>query len=213
MTRAVAVGLACRPVGATSDADVVVDPIFNHADVPPPWMSAWQSTWHGPRNELSRFVAEKRCLTTLKVEGCTNIGFLNISSSSLSTLWLSNLYCISKMVCPSYFLQQITDAAVTSIVSCYTSLELLDLSGSSISDSGIHMICKVLPETLSRLLLALCPNITSKDHMKVADFFLVDPFIHPPTRDVEMVAKVREHSPCLDQIIALCMFPVDSSQP
>ncbi|RWV86086.1 hypothetical protein GW17_00052063, partial [Ensete ventricosum] len=112
--------VACRPVGATSDADVVVDPIFNHADVPPPWMSAWQSTWHGPRNELSRFVAEKRCLTTLKVE---------------------------------------------------------------------------------------------EDHMKVADFFLVDPFIHPPTRDVEMVAKVREHSPCLDQIIALCMFPVDSSQP
>ncbi|XP_064961843.1 F-box/LRR-repeat protein 17-like isoform X2 [Musa acuminata AAA Group] len=177
-------------------------------------------------NELSRFVSEKRCLTTLKVEGCTNIGFLNISSSSLSTLWLSNLYCISKMVfkCPNLreisldFTRQendstdlvtmmenlgsscprltnihiasiqlcneavlaltsanlrclrmlslvlgsrITDAAVTSIVSCYTSLELLDLSGSSISDSGIRMICKVLPETLSRLLLALCPNITS----------------------------------------------------
>ncbi|CAL9088125.1 F-box LRR-repeat protein [Musa troglodytarum] len=177
-------------------------------------------------NELSRFVAEKRCLTTLKVEGCTNIGFLNISSSSLSTLWLSNLYCISKMVfkCPNLreisldFARQendstdlvtmmenlgrscpkltnihiasiqlcneavlaltsanlrclrmlslvlgsrITDAAVTSIVSCYTSLELLDLSGSSISDSGIRMLCKVLPETLSRLLLALCPNITS----------------------------------------------------
>ncbi|RRT85366.1 hypothetical protein B296_00005044 [Ensete ventricosum] len=150
MTRAVAVGLARRPDGATSDADVAIDPIFNCADVPPPWMSAWLSTWHGPRNELSRFVAEKRCLTTLKVE----------------------------------------DAAVTSIVSCYTSLELLDLSGSSISDSGIHMICKVLPETLSRLLLALCPNITSKDHMKVADFFLVDPFIHPPPEMLKWLPRL-----------------------
>ncbi|URD90397.1 F-box LRR-repeat protein [Musa troglodytarum] len=28
-------------------------------------------------DELGRFVAEKRCLSTLKVEGCTNIGFLN----------------------------------------------------------------------------------------------------------------------------------------
>lgn len=32
---------------------------------------------------------------------------------------------------------------------------------SSISDSGIGMICNVFPNTLSRLLLALCPNITS----------------------------------------------------
>ncbi|URD90395.1 F-box LRR-repeat protein [Musa troglodytarum] len=177
-------------------------------------------------DELGRFVAEKRCLSTLKVEGCTNIGFLSISSSSLSTLWLSNLYCISKMVfkCPNLrelsldFTRQqndstdlitmmeclgrtcprlrnihvasihlsneavlsltsanlrdlrmlslvlgsgITDAAVTAIVSCCTNLELLDLSGSSITDSGIRMICNVFPETLSRLLLALCPNITS----------------------------------------------------
>ncbi|CAL9137812.1 unnamed protein product [Musa acuminata var. zebrina] len=177
-------------------------------------------------DELGRFVAEKRCLSTLKVEGCTNIGFLSISSSSLSSLWLSNLYCISKMVfkCPNLrelsldFTRQendstdlitmmeclgrtcprlrnihvasihlsneavlsltsanlrdlrmlslvlgsrITDAAVTAIVSCCTSLELLDLSGSSITDSGIRMICNVFPETLSRLLLALCPNITS----------------------------------------------------
>ena len=34
---------------------------------------------------------------------------------------------------------------------------------SSISDSGIGMICNVFPGTLSRLLLALCPNITSSN--------------------------------------------------
>ncbi|CAL9053070.1 F-box/LRR-repeat protein 17-like isoform X1 [Musa acuminata AAA Group] len=177
-------------------------------------------------DELGNFAAKKRCLSTLKFEGCTNIGFVNISSSSLLMLWLSDLYCISKMVlkCPNLrelsldFTRQvndstdlatmleslgctcpclrnihiaslqlcneavlalasanirdlrmlslvlgsrITDAAVTAIVSCYTSLELLDLSGSSITDTGIRMICNVFPETLSRLLLALCPNITS----------------------------------------------------
>ncbi|KAK9137659.1 hypothetical protein Sjap_008253 [Stephania japonica] len=55
----------------------------------------------------------------------------------------------------------ITDASVAAIASIYPNLELLDLSGSSISDSGIGMICNEFPETLSRLLLALCPNITS----------------------------------------------------
>ncbi|KAK9160735.1 hypothetical protein Syun_007076 [Stephania yunnanensis] len=55
----------------------------------------------------------------------------------------------------------ITDASVAAIASIYPNLELLDLSGSCISDSGIGMICNEFPETLSRLLLALCPNITS----------------------------------------------------
>ncbi|XP_010936233.2 F-box/LRR-repeat protein 17 [Elaeis guineensis] len=179
-------------------------------------------------DELGRFVAEKRCLSILKVEGCTSLGFLNLYSSSLSILWLSDLCCISKMVisclnlkelsldftrqendstdlvtvmdslgrtCPrlrnmhiasiqlcneavlalastnlrvrglrmlSLVLgSRITDAAVAAIVSSYSSLELLDLSGSSISDSGIGMICNTFSQTLSRLLLALCPNITS----------------------------------------------------
>ncbi|KAG9451704.1 hypothetical protein H6P81_004608 [Aristolochia fimbriata] len=177
-------------------------------------------------DELSRFVAEKKCLSTLKVEGCTNLGFLNICSSSLSTLWLSGLHSISRTAincpklkelslefsgqendstdlvtmvdsfertCPrlrnmhiasvrlshdaALSLAQanlrdlrmlslvlgtgITDASVASITSTYTNLELLDLSGSSISDSGIGMICNVFPQTLSRLSLAHCPNITS----------------------------------------------------
>ncbi|PSS06337.1 F-box/LRR-repeat protein [Actinidia chinensis var. chinensis] len=177
-------------------------------------------------DELGRFVADKRCLTTLKVEGCSNLGGFFLCSSSLSTLWLSDLHSLSKMVfnCPNLkeisldFSRQendntdlitmvdglgrscprlqnihiaslrlshavvlaltaanlrglrmlslvlgseITDASVASIASSYSNLELLDLSGSSISDSGIGMICNVFPETLSRLLLALCPNITS----------------------------------------------------
>ncbi|KAE8686167.1 hypothetical protein F3Y22_tig00111084pilonHSYRG00079 [Hibiscus syriacus] len=55
----------------------------------------------------------------------------------------------------------ITDAYVAAIASSYSRLELLNLSGSSISDSGIGMICNVFPNTLSRFLLAFCPNITS----------------------------------------------------
>ncbi|KAE8665418.1 F-box/LRR-repeat protein 17 [Hibiscus syriacus] len=177
-------------------------------------------------DELGRFVADKRCLKSLKVEGCSNLGGFVLFSSSISTLWLSDLYSLSKMVfnCPNLkeisleFSRQendttdlttmvdgmgrscpklqnihiaslrlshavvlsltaanlrglrmlslvlgsdITDASVAAIASSYSRLELLDLSGSSISDSGIGMICNVFPNTLSRLLLALCPNITS----------------------------------------------------
>ncbi|GKU86436.1 hypothetical protein SLEP1_g962 [Rubroshorea leprosula] len=160
------------------------------------------------------------------MEGCSNLGGFVVYSTSLSTLWLSDLHSLSKMVfnCPNLreisleFSRQendntdlitaidglgrscprlqnihiaslrlshaavlaltaanlralrmlslvlgseITDASVAAIVSSYSKLELLDLSGSSITDSGIHMICNVFPNTLSRLLLALCPNITS----------------------------------------------------
>ncbi|PKA65566.1 F-box/LRR-repeat protein 17 [Apostasia shenzhenica] len=177
-------------------------------------------------DELCRFVNEKRSLSSLKVEGCCNLGFLNISSSSLSTLWLSDLYCISKTVvnCPNLkelsldFSRQendstdlvnmmdclvrgcprlikihiaslrlcndavhaladanlrglrmlslvlgsrITDAAVAAIVTGCANLELLDLSGSSISDNGVRMICNGFPRTMTRLLLALCPNLSS----------------------------------------------------
>uniref|UniRef100_A0A0E0BI33 Uncharacterized protein n=1 Tax=Oryza glumipatula TaxID=40148 RepID=A0A0E0BI33_9ORYZ len=176
--------------------------------------------------ELSRFVSEKHSLSVLKIGGCCNLGFLNLNSSSLSILWLSDLCSLSKSVinCPNMseislcFTQQsndctdlvtlmdglgrtcpnlknmhissaqlsneavfalegaslrglcmlslilgskITDAAVASIVRSCASLELLDLSGSSISDNGVGMICKAFPHTLSRLLLALCPNVTT----------------------------------------------------
>ncbi|XVF21669.1 hypothetical protein REPUB_Repub12eG0110100 [Reevesia pubescens] len=177
-------------------------------------------------DELGRFVADKRCLMSLKMEGCSNLGSFVLSSLSLSTLWLSGLYSLSKTVFNCSNLKEIslefsrqendttdlismvdgmgrscsrlqnihiasvrlshavvlsltaanlrglrmlslvlgseiTDASVAAIASSYLRLELLDLSGSSISDSGIGMICNVFPNTLSRLLLALCPNITS----------------------------------------------------
>ncbi|TVT97517.1 hypothetical protein EJB05_57240 [Eragrostis curvula] len=177
--------------------------------------------------DLSRFVSEKFTLTVLKIGGCSGLDFLNLSSASLSILWLSDLCSLSKsdMNCPSMselslcFAQQsddstdlvtlmddlgrscpnlkklhvssnqlsneaifalesanlrglcmlslilgskITDAAVGSIVRSCSSLELLDLSGSSIGDNGVGMICKAFPHTLSRLLLALCPNVTTR---------------------------------------------------
>ncbi|XP_047955120.1 F-box/LRR-repeat protein 17-like [Salvia hispanica] len=177
-------------------------------------------------DDLSRFISDKKCLTSLKMEGCSNLGGFVLSSTSLSSLWLSDLQSLSKMVfnCPSLKeisldfsrletdttdltavmdglgrscpkLQNIhiasvllshdailalsaanlrglrmlslvlgsgiTDASVAAIASSFTKLELLDLSGSSISDGGLGMICNVFPETLSKLLLALCPNITS----------------------------------------------------
>ncbi|XP_076922880.1 F-box/LRR-repeat protein 17-like, partial [Bidens hawaiensis] len=177
-------------------------------------------------DELGRFVADKCCLTTLKIEGCSNLGSFVLTSNTLSTLWLSDLYSLSKMVfnlphlneisldfsrqendstdltsmmdglgrsCPklksihiaslhlshSVVLSltaaqlrglrmlslvlgsEITDASIVAISKIYSNLELLDLSGSSISDSGLGMICNVFPETLTRLLVALCPNITS----------------------------------------------------
>ncbi|GMH30842.1 hypothetical protein Nepgr_032685 [Nepenthes gracilis] len=177
-------------------------------------------------DELGRFVADKRCLSSLKMEGCSNLGALVLSSTSLSTIWLSDLHSLSKMVfnCPhlreislDFCCQEndstdlitmvdylgrycqrlqnihiastklshdavlaltaanlralrmlslvmgsgITDASVAAITSSYSKLELLDLSGSSISDSGIGMICNEFPHTLSNLLLALCRNVTS----------------------------------------------------
>ncbi|CAO2818831.1 unnamed protein product [Amaranthus hypochondriacus] len=177
-------------------------------------------------DELGRFVADKRSLTSFKMDGCTNLGSVVISSSSLSTLWLSDLHSLSKTIfnCPNMkevslnFSHQendttdvtnmmdnlgkfcpklqnihvastklshdtvlalsaanlrglrmlslvlgsgITDASVAAIVYSFSKLELLDLSGSSITDNGIGIICNAFSRTLSRLLLALCPNITS----------------------------------------------------
>ncbi|KAK9067587.1 hypothetical protein SSX86_011698 [Deinandra increscens subsp. villosa] len=184
------------------------------------------SSNHVTGDELGRFLAEKRCLTTIKMEGCSHLGSFVLCSNTLSTLWLSDLHSLSKMVfnlpnlneisldfsrqendctdltsmmdglgrtCPklqnihiaslqlshSVVLSlaaanlrglrmlslvlgpEITDASVVAISKCYSNLELLDLSGSSISDSGLGMICNAFPETLTRLLVALCPNITS----------------------------------------------------
>ncbi|KAJ8627099.1 hypothetical protein MRB53_020406 [Persea americana] len=174
------------------------------------------------RDDLGRFVAEKRCLSSLKIEGCTNLGSLNLCSSSLSTLWLSDLFSISKMAfnCPNLkelsldFSRQENDSTDLinmvdvlgrsclklrnihiasihlshSVVLALTSANLR----SSISDSGIGMICNVFPHTLSRLLLALCPNVTSSGiqfaaaqlpHLRLFDcgMTICDPSVENPS--------------------------------
>ncbi|RDX63542.1 F-box/LRR-repeat protein 17, partial [Mucuna pruriens] len=216
-------------------------------------------------DELGRFVADKRSLKSLKIEGCSNLGGFVLCSTSLSTLWLSDLHSLSKMVfnCPqlreislefscqendstdlttmieglgrsclrlqnihiaSIWLShssvlaltaarlrglrmlslvlgsEISDASVAAIASSYPNLELLDLSGSGISDSGIGMICNVFPDTLSRLLLALCPNVTSSG-IQFATFQLplleimdcgmtiCDPNLQNPTADDNKLQK------------------------
>ncbi|TKY52690.1 F-box/LRR-repeat protein 17 [Spatholobus suberectus] len=210
-------------------------------------------------DELGRFVADKRSLKSLKMEGCSNLGGFVLCSSSLSTLWLSDLHSLSKMVfnCPQLreiSLQfscqendstdltimteglgrscprlqnihiasmrlshatvlaltaaqlrglrmlslvlgsEINDASVAAIASSYPNLELLDLSGSGITDNGLGIICNVFPETLSRLLLALCPNVTSSGiqfatfqlpHLEIMDcgMTICDPNLQNPTAD------------------------------
>ncbi|KAF3778399.1 F-box/LRR-repeat protein 17 [Nymphaea thermarum] len=212
-------------------------------------------------DELGRFVSESKYLSVLKIEGCTNLGRLALYSSSLVTLWLSDLYCLSETVlnCPSLkelsldFVRdendstdlcsmaenlgrscprlrnvhiasvrlshnfvlaltsanlrslrmlalllgsEITDASVAAIASSYSSLELLDLSGSSITDNGIGMICNVFQRSLSRLLLAFCPNITSSGIQFAAAQLpllqLIDcgmPILDPCSRDDASDAK------------------------
>ncbi|XP_026433940.1 uncharacterized protein LOC113331450 [Papaver somniferum] len=48
-------------------------------------------TMHKAINRITGF------LTSLKIEGCSNLGSLTLLSSSLSILWISDLYCLSKM--------------------------------------------------------------------------------------------------------------------
>ncbi|BBH10240.1 RNI-like superfamily protein [Prunus dulcis] len=142
-------------------------------------------------DELGRFVGDRRLLKSLKMEGCSNLGGFALSSSSLSTIWFSGLHSLSKMVfnCPNLKeisvdfsshendntdlvtmvdalgrncprLQNIHIASIqlsNAVVLALTAAQLR----SSITDSGIGMICNVFPDTLSRLLVALCPNISA----------------------------------------------------
>lgn len=66
--------------------------------------------------ELGRFVADKRCLKSLKMEGCSSLGSFSLCSSSLSTLWLSDLCSLSKMVI-SLFLVSLTMATSVGVES------------------------------------------------------------------------------------------------
>ncbi|CAA7046126.1 unnamed protein product [Microthlaspi erraticum] len=95
---------------------------------------------------------------------CTRLQKIHIASLKLSHSVVLALTAVNfrDLIMLSLVLGiNISDASVAAISSSYTNLELLDLSGSSISDTGLGMICDVLPDTLTKLLVALCPNITS----------------------------------------------------
>ena len=50
------------------------------------------------RDELGRFVSNKRGLRSLRMEGCSSLGGVALTSTSLSTLWLADLHSLSRMV-------------------------------------------------------------------------------------------------------------------
>ncbi|KAH9318353.1 hypothetical protein KI387_020122, partial [Taxus chinensis] len=54
----------------------------------------------------------------------------------------------------------ITDASVAALASSWNNLQMLDLSGSSITDRGLGIICSAFSGTLSKLLIALCRQIS-----------------------------------------------------
>eukprot|EP01018_Ginkgo_biloba_P003831 Gb_31219 [translate_table: standard] len=182
---------------------------------------------------FNRFVEECKTLSSLKLEGCTSIRSLHISSAHLATLWLADCYSINSTVincpvltelsldfvpqaddstdlcnmieklgqsCPRLsklhvasprlnhfavlalasanfrflfmlsftFGSEITDDSVAAVAtSCYN-LQLLDLSGSSITDKGLGIICNAFSRTLSKLLIATCPNISAAGLQTVA---------------------------------------------
>ncbi|KAJ0245737.1 F-box/LRR-repeat protein 17 [Hirschfeldia incana] len=117
--------------------------------------------------EFSRQEDDSTDLVTM-IDGfgrtCTRLQNIHIASLRLSHTFVLALTAVNFRDLRMLSLVlgiNITDASVAAISSTYTNLELLDLSGSSITDTGLGMICDVLPDTLSKLLVALCPNITS----------------------------------------------------
>lgn len=69
------------------------------------------------------------CLQTTQNSFKNNFFLFLFSFTIVAVLWM-NFLCLRDLRMLSLVLgSRITDAAVTAIVSCYTSLELLDLSG------------------------------------------------------------------------------------
>lgn len=71
-------------------------------------------------DELGRFVSDRRMLKSLKMEGCSNLGGFVLCSTSLSTLWLSDLSSHSKMVIVFYLLLPLSfvSCALLILLSC-----------------------------------------------------------------------------------------------
>nr|GEV06079.1 hypothetical protein [Tanacetum cinerariifolium] len=110
---------------------------------------------------------------------------LQIASLQLSRSGL----CMLSLV----FGPEVTDASIVAISKCYSNLELVDLSGSSINDSGIEMICNVFPDTLTRLLVSQCSYITSSGiQFATAQFPLFSIFVLIISNIVVFVSKLPE---------------------
>ncbi|KAH7423971.1 hypothetical protein KP509_12G083400 [Ceratopteris richardii] len=83
----------------------------------------------------------------------------------------------------------ISDQSVAAIAASCSGLELLDLSGSSITDMALELIGNSFSESLTRLLIALCPNI-SQHGLEL----LVSKLPHLQVLDCGMVAIENNHA-------------------
>lgn len=96
-------------------------------------------------------------------QGCPRLSKLHIASPRLKhsvVLALASANFRFLHMLSLTFGLEITDASVVSLASSFNNLQLLDLSGSSITDRGLGIICNAFSGTLSKLLIALCPNIS-----------------------------------------------------
>ncbi|MFS8009926.1 hypothetical protein Hanom_Chr14g01291031 [Helianthus anomalus] len=72
--------------------------------------------------------------------------YINVVAMSLMVISKDNFYCVSNLQSQKQLYQRTLSDHFREL---------------RISDSGLGMICNMFPETLTRLLFALCPNITS----------------------------------------------------
>ena len=94
-----------------------------------------------------------------------NLELLDLSGYVSKSMCIFTDYCVynSSMVTNAH--EYIIHNDIFSLLMFSKSIfRVLSEFRSGISDSGVGMICNVFPDTLTRLLVALCPNITSSKH-------------------------------------------------
>ncbi|MCO5580032.1 hypothetical protein L7F22_033898 [Adiantum nelumboides] len=99
--------------------------------------------------------------------GCTARGLtrLHVASPCLQDRVIHGLFSSGRLsrslrMLSLTFGVGITDQSVAAIATNCEKLELLDLSGSSITDVALELICSSFSTSLARLLIALCPRIS-----------------------------------------------------
>lgn len=121
-------------------------------------------SWSADKSLHSSFLTFRslRILSLVMGAGITDASVAAITSSfsKLELLdlsgYVSEFYFYSGFIIHSYITYNSIGRPSESHVPAYG-------FRSSISDSGIGMICNVLPPTLSKLLLALCPHVSSSN--------------------------------------------------